>query len=645
MSQKRSFNPDPVESNGNGDTSLHARSNSITSSDSTPSRNGARASSSSLPNDTPDLPPAKRARHSSHHSSCTDSLCKGCAAGQLEISFSTAPSAAELYRIALEERDGGDHKGKDRAPQSKKEVEEKRARSEEEESERPKTVIKLFELAIEKFEDELGIEGDMEPLSPSATLPGPLPTRLLYGSCLVDWGVYLALPQSIQRGASVFRSCLGEAEQEGGSALASTYMGLGRALVHELIAVARRRANRHAWSEDEDGSEDDESDSDMEEEDEDDLDLEKWEKVEKEALHRAFRNIEKGLIALLPDGDGARQSAAAAGTSAGGSAGQTTRSAGPERYARDAVKMADMFWEYFTWLRLRKGNKTSQTLPLYCLRKSLDLLNKAREQHPPTCNTPTVLLRRGAILQSIVQRQSEAGLKREEYLALLRECDTLFRTGVMTTKMEIEGVDKRVLFELLFRGAQTCVTLMDNEEDEDLVLQAYENARTALMEAKQLDPHSKDVAKMMRDLTQTYEPDTDEEMEGFEDADEWGDEGELVEQDEEEEEEEEDGEVEDGEVEDGEVDEEGLTKAERWELQKRQVWEEGEESEGEEDGNGEEEEVEVEEGRIVLGFVNGGENWEEEEDVVESSDEDGEGDGEGVSDGDSDGDQEGEEGD
>ncbi|KAJ3030791.1 hypothetical protein HK097_005579, partial [Rhizophlyctis rosea] len=471
-------------------------------------------------------------------------LCKGCAAGQIEISFTTdhltshPPSAAELYRTALEERDGGDHKGKGKAVDTKRpttpaERNERLQKLMDEEDERRTIVTRLFEMAIENFETELNLPQPVSDskIPPTTTLPGPLATRLLYASCLTDMGNYVPLPNYIDRAVSVFESCEAEAEQRlqesgDGSSLAAAHIGKGRALLVKLNLGAREEAAQIPEdydSDDEDGSED--------EDEETDEDLEAREVAEEEALKSAYNEILQGLHALNPlhaeGGDGKEGKEDKAGSSTNGTAANGGRSteamaangtnANAERCARDCVKLANLFYDFARAQTTRKKCRRSPYLYRVSLIYTRKLLTLARRHHAPTSNTHKVLSLLATVLYDLAKYNSQRITNKNEKkmkaetLKLLRESDEVMRVAVVSAKMEIGGVEGGELVEMLFVGARTNILLTDFETDDDLVLQAWETAWDALKEALKIQPNNKEIRKQLSHINEIMGASDDED--------------------------------------------------------------------------------------------------------------------------------------
>lgn len=272
--------------------------------------------------------PSKRPRHASHHATCSDNSCEGCVVGEVDVQITSAEnselSGAELYRAALEERDGRGTKSVDTASSSKEPAVGDQG---EESDEKRQVVTRLFEMALERFEKDIGIN-DEEPDARkkmgagSSNSSAPVETRLLYASCLVDFGVYLLLPSHIERATAMFTSCLKDAAKVDPSIRASAHLGLAKSNLEYVLAK---------WTEEE-GEDDVEDDG---EGPTNDAQVEEDRKV----VDGAKANVEKGLK-LLKDSN--------------------------ERFAKESVAVARLFRDHAVLQRRRgEGRKCEHTPPFF----------------------------------------------------------------------------------------------------------------------------------------------------------------------------------------------------------------------------------------------------------------------------------------
>lgn len=191
---------------------------------------------------------------SAHHNSCKDDSCEGCSSGEVEICFTgepgsgpeaATPSAADLYRMALEERDVLAKRTNTVQRQAEDFVEEE---NQEDLDTRRQAITKLFEMAIEKFETDTKIPVRIDFVKKQEVWPdqnktassNELSLQLVFASCLLDFGCFLPHTTYIQRSIDLFKDCLRQVEGAGSKVNSASWgaisaqLGLGRAQMELL---------------------------------------------------------------------------------------------------------------------------------------------------------------------------------------------------------------------------------------------------------------------------------------------------------------------------------------------------------------------------------------------------------------------------
>ncbi|KAI9099521.1 hypothetical protein DFS34DRAFT_75556 [Phlyctochytrium arcticum] len=392
-----------------------------------------------------------------HVPSCTDPKCTGCSSGEIEIQFTdangvettTKPSAADLYRMALEERDGADQD------------EEGGIRAVVKDGGVDKTVLitKLFEMSLREFEKVTGIPA-IRPLNEQSTGPqvmtvsgansaSMLNTHLMYASCLLDFGVFVPLPVYIQRSVDVFSECISTVQGAGKAYLSSwgasaAQFGLGRAQM-ELARCRYPELDR---------------DDDGEEEGEQDIPVE-----ESELVKQAKETLDKGLESVKAD---------------------------RESWVKQMVSAAGLFRDYAVAQRSRSSTKRFSTL-----QTALSYLSQAASAFPDlmTLNQHAIGSK-GACLYYLADHYMH-GSESERELVSKTAKDAAETLGTAISVWEQQKGDPVKGAEYLQLQGQSLILLSTTEGDEDLAVEYFERGVQALKRAFGLDPGNEDLSEQL----------------------------------------------------------------------------------------------------------------------------------------------------
>ncbi|KAJ3014179.1 hypothetical protein HKX48_005304 [Thoreauomyces humboldtii] len=432
----------------------------------------------------------------SHHASCRDTSCTGCTTGELEITFTAGagpakangsnsnPSAADLYRMALEERDDpqpvADASAKNAAARDNNDDEADHADPEA----RRKVVARLFEMAIEKFEAETTI-----PVTKGAP---PVPTKasadlaqkFVFASCLLDFGVYFPLPDYIARAADLYSECVAFLEGDAGKAFQDSWgasaaqFALGRATMEMLRA-------RHETL----AAEDAEPAEDTKEET-------KAETVEAEMAEVARRAIDKGLTSVQSDS---------------------------EAFVLQCITSARLFRDYAVLQRQRyaRGHTESTKSFVTSFATSLAYLSRAESAYPSSISTDMDALSiRGACLFYTAQ-QATADVVHDEdapknttdvqkAIKDLQDAQACLRKAIQLAEDKAKksadakddgttavppppASDAEGVVQNLHLLGQALLLGSSIEEDETRTVELYEDAVSCLRKAFELDPDNEEV--------------------------------------------------------------------------------------------------------------------------------------------------------
>ncbi|KAI8821741.1 uncharacterized protein EV422DRAFT_430194 [Fimicolochytrium jonesii] len=522
--------------------------------------------------------PSKKAkhRHIEHHVTCTDDPnCRGCSAGEVVITFtatpdnadgneggddaSTAtasqsdPSAAQLYRMALQEREDLENRRADIKERERKKKaatnsagnesagagataangtsatfptttedgggkDEQLNDDEDDLQGRRKVVIKLFELAIDKFEAETRVPAttprtekpafDFSTGSPTDTRE--LGGKLMFGSCLLDFGSFFPLPEYIERSVDLFSECVAFLETDQGTAARGSW-GAGAALFG--LARAKMELLRNRYETMADADEEAESD-DSDDSDEEDkrgggnaagkpsagrklLSFE----TEDTLIAEAKTAVDKGLALVSRDKDAFVVQCVSAALLFRGHA-QLQR----ERYVADSTR----FTKTFT--------------------TALHYLNEAQSAHPQATSFHIEALEaRGACLYYLAAEQAaqldedededeepesetegdkkdgkkgeKDGKKeqRRETLEMVHEAETALRVAIKICENAKLEAGKHVVPELHLL-AQTLLLRTNLESDESKTMELFHEAVVCLRRAFELDPDNEEIHSQLEQM-------------------------------------------------------------------------------------------------------------------------------------------------
>ncbi|RKP11189.1 hypothetical protein THASP1DRAFT_21213 [Thamnocephalis sphaerospora] len=201
-----------------------------------------QASVAKRPSNTKVYDRTKRSRDETHHRECRDHACTGCAQGEVELVFTGAdrPSAAQLYRFALEEHV--------KAGQEEQVV---------------AVVHKLFERALEEFaqEDLVLAAAETETASVTDAKAPKQPSnelaehRLLQADCHLTFAQHMKLKQQAVAAVELLKALAN-------SGYARAWIHLGRAQLLLLTMALEKIATAEAQAGDSDSEDDDDDEED-----------------------------------------------------------------------------------------------------------------------------------------------------------------------------------------------------------------------------------------------------------------------------------------------------------------------------------------------------------------------------------------------
>ncbi|KAJ3171302.1 hypothetical protein HDU87_008409 [Geranomyces variabilis] len=506
----------------------------------TPSKKRPQAAAvSASPSESPAAKRSKPATggtaSASHLPSCTDrAACRGCDQGEIEIHISgvdgasgknalAAMSAADLYRMALEERDqevlNGSSlsedktNGNDDAETKKKEEDADGDREEVDHADpevRRKAVTRLFEMAIDAFVAQTGLvketlaerggagagAGADAATTPSASATktptsAELASKFMFASCLLDFGSYVPVPAYIERSAEIYAECIEFLESETGRAFQSSWgasaaqFGLGRAQM-ELLRC------RYESEEADDDDDDEEEESDEEVSDKPEtFEAKAANKKELEMVRIATTAIAKGLESVKSDKDA---------------------------YVLQCITAARLFRDYAVLQRNRRGHGNPHASKNF--RKSFETaqkyLSSAESQYPNSVSFDTEALAiRGSCLFYMAEHLT-AGKGSDDNVATiikdLTEAETCFRTAIeKAEKSAASGgpKDPHVVQNLHLLG-QALLLHSSIDPDETVTVTLFDEAVSCLRKAFELDPDNEEVEEQLEQMGILDEEDNNE---------------------------------------------------------------------------------------------------------------------------------------
>ncbi|KAJ3148092.1 hypothetical protein HDU89_004938 [Geranomyces variabilis] len=477
----------------------------------------------------------------SHLASCTDrASCRGCDQGEIEIHISgvdgasgknalAAMSAADLYRMALEERDqealhgsSSSHETNGNDDTEKKAGEEASGDKEEVDHADPevrrKAVTRLFEMAIDAFVAQTGLaketlaeRGGAGAGADAATTPttstaaatatpattttpktptsAELASKFMFASCLLDFGSYFPVPAYIERSAEMYAECIESLESETGRAFQSSWgasaaqFGLGRAQM-ELL--------RCRYESEEDADEEYEEESDEESCDKPETSETKAvNEKELEMVQTATTAIAKGLESVKSDKDA---------------------------YVLQCITAARLFRDYAVLQRNRRGHGNPHACKNF--RKSFETaqnyLSRAESQYPGSVSSDTEALAiRGSCLFYMAEHLA-AGKGSDENVATiikdLEQAEKCFRTAIeKAEKSAASGgpKDPHVVQNLHLLG-QALLLHSSIDPDETVTVTLFDEAVSCLRKAFELDPDNEEVEEQLEQMGILDEEDNNE---------------------------------------------------------------------------------------------------------------------------------------
>ncbi|KNC98462.1 uncharacterized protein SPPG_06162 [Spizellomyces punctatus DAOM BR117] len=290
-----------------------------------------------------------------------------------------------------------------------------------------------------------------------------LNARLMFASCMLDFGCYLPLSLYIQRSVDLFTECI-QILEGAGTAYLSTWgasaaqFGLGRAKM-ELVR------SRYTDLDDEDDDQENGNGESHYVIPQDELAL----------VESAKATLAKGLASVKNDA---------------------------EAYARQCIYAAGLFRDYAAVQRQRPTSKRSSTNLLSTLRTALDYLQQAESASGPsvTSNVHALGLR-GACLYYLADHYAngEAEADRKETSKYVTEAEAALKSAVtlwdkMPDKQDEHGT------EYLQLWGQTLILLSTIEPDEEEAVQYFETGVSTLKRAYQLDPGNDDLEEQLEML-------------------------------------------------------------------------------------------------------------------------------------------------
>ncbi|KAI9012898.1 hypothetical protein BC832DRAFT_589872 [Gaertneriomyces semiglobifer] len=420
----------------------------------------------------------KRLKHGGQHvPSCSDASCEGCSAGEIDIDLKikigdAPPSAAELYKLAMEERDAiTGHSASSgitsmlerRDPMvvtmsDSMEAEEKR-----------KVVIKLFEMAIEKFEEGTGISSrrnGSESLESTVTqepTSANLTSWLMFAQCLLDFGCYLPLDVYIERSIDLFNVCVSAIEGKGSATFGKTwgataaYFGLGRASM-ELLRV---RYTKMIEEEDDD-----------EDEANDETDEHVLPQSELDLVSKAKHAINKGL---------------------------TSPSVKGESHAIQSIAAARLFREYAVLQRHRPRTRRSFNHMIDSLRTALAYIERAGAEKPGSVTMSfhaheihaACLYYLADLLHKSMEEDENA---LDEALKCAKAAEQLFEQ--LVSEMSKNRRDRQSAEILELRG-QNLIVLGSIEPDEDSAVTYFDEGVRCLTESLEINPDNEGIREQL----------------------------------------------------------------------------------------------------------------------------------------------------
>ncbi|KAJ3152754.1 hypothetical protein HDU86_005513 [Geranomyces michiganensis] len=494
------------------------------------------AAASALPSGA--APAAKRSKPeaTAHHlPSCTDrTACSGCDQGEIEIRFSNvdgatgdaALSAADLYRMALEERDQeavnaasstsdktttANGKGEDAGPGGDKE-EVDHADPEV----RRKAVTRLFEMAIDAFVAQTGLAKETlaergagadaaaftSAAAPAAATTGSatenakkatptsaeLAAKFMFASCLLDFGSYFPVPAYIERSAEMYAECIEFLESETGRAFQSSWgasaaqFGLGRAKMELLrCRYEAEDDDDHEDSEDEDGREQPET-----------PETKAANADETEMVRVATAAIAKGLESVKIDKDA---------------------------YVLQCITAARLFRDYAILQRNRRGRENGHAGKNFVksFKTALDYLSSAESAYAGSVSSDTEALAiRGSCIFYIAQNtaaQKEGG--GEEVSGIIKdlvEAEKCLRMAIDKAEKSVAAggaMDPHVVQNLHLLG-QALLLHSSIDQDESATVTLFDEAVSCLRKAFELDPDNEEVEEQLEHMGILDEEDNNE---------------------------------------------------------------------------------------------------------------------------------------
>ncbi|KAI8918437.1 hypothetical protein DFJ77DRAFT_455517 [Powellomyces hirtus] len=480
------------------------------------------------PQPASDAAPAKRTKlahddTAHHHPSCKDSDCKGCESGELEISFvngpgaatagaastpgaqkNATPSAADLYRMALEERDHVDatEETTDAAENGKGDAAEV---DHADPDVRRKAVTRLFEMAVEKFEAETGLPKETasergsnpaaEAKSAGLTSSSELASKFMFASCLLDFGCYFPVLAYIERSAEIYAECVAFLEGASGKAFQDSWgasaaqFGLGRANM-ELLRCRYEQLNASdSDDEDADGKEDSEAQKESNKEDDNMVQI-------------AEKAIAKGLASVQSD---------------------------KEAFVLQCITAARLFRDYAVLQRQRyqRGHGGSGKNFLRSFKTALAYLDRAEVAFASSISSDAEALGiRGACLfyttEHTAHEEQEARKEAADdkevpanptTISDLVEAEKCLRLAVSMGE-KAAPKDPRIVQNLHLLG-QTLLLHSSIDPDENVTVSLFDEAVGCLRKAFELDPDNEEVEEQLEQMGILDEEDAGDESESI----------------------------------------------------------------------------------------------------------------------------------